>query len=101
MTRVLLQSVPIVALHLSMDVFKLAIGWLRTAWMSSNWRMNALGEGWTDEENVVNVGNFFQGLPPDLLLLDTHDPLDDEEADHDHSNDDNQAHVGEILLNEC
>ena len=55
----------------------------------------------TDEENVVNVGNFFQGLPPDLLLLDTHDPLDDEEADHDHSNDDNQAHVGEILLNEC
>ena len=28
----------------------------------------------TDEENVVNVGNFFQGLLPDLLLLDTHDP---------------------------
>ena len=53
-----------------------------------------------DEENIIEIGDFFQGLLLDWLLFDTPDNLDDDEDDHDYDNDDQQAHVIEILHNE-
>ena len=53
-----------------------------------------------DEFFLIKIRNFFQGLLLDWLLFDTPDNLDDDEDSHDYDNDDQQAHVSEILLNE-